>query len=44
MDLNSSSRAISGWRVPIVKVGHYVRFDLADTRKWVGQQRRPDVG
>jgi len=37
MDLNSSSRSISGWRVPLLKVGHYVLFDLADTRKWVVQ-------
>ena len=36
-------RMVSERRVPIVKVGHYVRFDLADIRKWVEQQRRPDA-
>jgi excisionase family DNA binding protein len=30
-------------RVPTVKIGHYVRFGLADIRKWVEQQRRPDA-
>ena len=34
-------RMVSERRVPIVKVGHYVRFDLADIRNWVEQQRRP---
>jgi len=29
--------------VPIVKVGHYVRFDLADIRKFVEQRRRPEA-
>lgn len=28
-------------RVPIVKVGRLVRFDLADIREWVEQRRRP---
>jgi len=36
-------RMVSERRVPIVKVGHYVRFDLADIRNWVEQQRRPDA-
>jgi len=30
-------------RVTDGKVGHYVRFDLADIRKWVEEQRRPDA-
>jgi len=29
-------------RVPRLKVGHYVRFDLADIRRWIDEQRRPD--
>jgi len=27
--------------VPIVKVGHYVRFDLEDIRRFVEEHRRP---
>jgi hypothetical protein len=27
----------------VVKVGHYVRFDLADIRKFVEQRRRPEA-
>ena len=34
---------VSERRVPIVKVGHYVRFDLADIRKFVEQRRRPEA-
>jgi excisionase family DNA binding protein len=30
-------------RVPTVKIGHYVRFDLEDIRKWVEEQRRPNA-
>jgi excisionase family DNA binding protein len=29
--------------VPTVKVGHYVRFDLADIRRWIDERRRPDA-
>jgi excisionase family DNA binding protein len=36
-------RMVAERRVPTVKIGHYVRFDLADIRKWVDQQRRPDA-
>ena len=36
-------RMVGERRVPTVKIGHYVRFDLADIRKWVEQQRRPDA-
>ena len=36
-------RMVAERRVPTVKVGHYVRFDLADIRKWVENQRRPDA-
>jgi len=36
-------RMVSERRVPIVKVGHYVRFDLADIRKFVEQRRRPEA-
>jgi hypothetical protein len=31
-------------RVPTVKIGHYVRFDLADIRRFVEEHRRPEVG
>ena len=36
-------RMVAERRVPTVKIGHYVRFDLADIRKWVEQQRRPNA-
>lgn len=36
-------RIVAERRVPIVKIGHYVRFDLADIRKWVEEQRRPEM-
>ena len=36
-------RMVAERRVPTVKIGHYVRFDHADIRKWVEQQRRPDA-
>ena len=36
-------RIVAERRVPVVKIGHYVRFDLADIRKWVEDQRRPDA-
>jgi excisionase family DNA binding protein len=36
-------RMVAERRVPIVKVGHYVRFDMADIREWVEAQRRPDA-
>jgi excisionase family DNA binding protein len=34
-------RMVAERRVPTVKVGHLVRFDLADIREWVQEQRRP---
>ncbi len=36
-------RMVAERRVPTVKIGHYVRFDLADIRKWVEEQCRPDA-
>ena len=36
-------RMVAERRVPIVKVGHYVRFDIADIRRWVEEQRRPNA-
>jgi excisionase family DNA binding protein len=36
-------RMVAERRVPTVKVGHYVRFDLADIRKWINERRRPDA-
>ena len=36
-------RMVAERRVPIVKVGHYIRFDLADIRRWVEAQRRPNA-
>jgi excisionase family DNA binding protein len=36
-------RMVAERRVPCVKIGHYVRFDLADIRKRVEEQRRPDA-
>ncbi|MGA8296571.1 MAG: helix-turn-helix domain-containing protein [Acidimicrobiales bacterium] len=36
-------RMILERRVPTVKVGRLVRFDLADIRKWVEEQRRPPL-
>jgi excisionase family DNA binding protein len=36
-------RMVAERRVPTVKVGHYVRFDLADIRKWIDERRRPDA-
>jgi excisionase family DNA binding protein len=36
-------RMVAERRVPTVKVGHYVRFDLADIRTWIDDQRRPDA-
>jgi excisionase family DNA binding protein len=34
-------RMIQERRVPIVKVGRLVRFDLAQIREWIEEQRRP---
>jgi len=34
-------RMIQERRVPVVKVGHLVRFDLAQIREWIEEQRRP---
>ncbi|MGH7714501.1 MAG: helix-turn-helix domain-containing protein [Vulcanimicrobiaceae bacterium] len=36
-------RMVAERRVPTVKIGHYVRFDLADIRDWVEEQRRPNA-
>lgn len=36
-------RMVAERRVPTVKFGHYVRFDLADIRKWIEGRRRPDA-
>jgi excisionase family DNA binding protein len=36
-------RMVAERRVPTVKIGHYVRFDLEDIRNWVEEQRRPDA-
>lgn len=33
-------RMVAERRVPTVKIGHYVRFDLADIREWVEEHRR----
>ena len=32
-------RMVAERRVPMIKVGHLVRFDLADIREWVEAQR-----
>lgn len=34
-------RLVAERRIEIVKVGHYVRFDLQIVRKWVEDRRRP---
>jgi excisionase family DNA binding protein len=34
-------RMVSERRVPTVKVGHLVRFDLAEISKWIEERRRP---
>lgn len=36
-------RMVAERRVPVVKVGHYVRFDLADIRRFVEHHRRPEM-
>jgi len=36
-------RMVAEQRVPTVKVGRLVRFDLADIRAWVASQRRPQA-
>jgi excisionase family DNA binding protein len=33
-------RMVAERRVPMIKVGHLVRFDLADIREWVAAQRQ----
>ena len=33
-------RMVAERRVPMIKVGHLVRFDLADIREWVEAQRQ----
>jgi excisionase family DNA binding protein len=34
-------RMVSERQIEVVKVGHYVRFDLAVVRDWVENRRRP---
>ena len=34
-------RMVAQRRVPMVKLGHLVRFDLAEIRRWLEEQRRP---
>jgi excisionase family DNA binding protein len=34
-------RMVAERRVTIYKVGHYVKFDLADIRKYISEQQRP---
>lgn len=34
-------RMVAERRVPTVKVGRLVRFDLADIRQWLEERRRP---
>jgi excisionase family DNA binding protein len=34
-------RLVAERQIEIVKVGHYVRFDLQVVRKWVEDRRRP---
>lgn len=34
-------RMVAERRVPTVKIGHYLRFNLADIRRYVEDQRRP---
>ena len=36
-------RLVAERQIEIVKVGHYVRFDLHVVRKWVEDRRRPAV-
>jgi excisionase family DNA binding protein len=37
-------RLVAERQIEIVKVGHYVRFDLQIVRKWVEDRRRPAAG
>ncbi|MDA8264772.1 MAG: helix-turn-helix domain-containing protein [Actinomycetota bacterium] len=37
-------RMVSWRRVPTVKVGRPVRFDLAEIHEWLRRQRRPPQG
>ena len=37
-------RMIAERRVPTVKVRRLVRFDLAEIRRWIEEQRRPPAG
>lgn len=41
VDERYARRMILERRVPIIKVGRLVCFDLADIREWVEQRRRP---
>lgn len=36
-------RMVAERRVPTVKVGRLVRFDLGDIRRWIEEQRRPPL-
>jgi excisionase family DNA binding protein len=37
-------RMVAERRVPTVKLGRLVRFDLAEIRRWLDEQRRPRQG
>jgi len=37
-------RMVAERRVAVVKIGHYVRFDLSEIRRFVEEHRRPRVG
>lgn len=34
-------RMVAERRVPAVRVGRLIRFDLAEIRRWIAEQRRP---
>ena len=37
-------RMVAERRVPTVKIGRILRFDLAEIRRWLGDQRWPSGG
>jgi hypothetical protein len=42
--LHLSERTLEDWRVthsgpPYLKLGRHIRYDLADVRRWLGEQR-----
>ena len=37
-------RVVAERQVPTVKLGRLVRFDLAEIRRWLDEQRRPRQG